>query len=153
MIEWRIIDEFPAYEVSNVGDVRRIDGDILKSPADQQGYARVTFSVPGKKIYRNLHRLAAIAFYGPVPSDRPMVCHVNGNRLDNRIANLRFGTAKENRMDAVCHGTAINSRPRFSKEMRARIKEAAKELLTSELARKFEISKSYARLVRSQVAA
>jgi hypothetical protein len=153
MIEWRTVDEFPAYEVSEVGDVRLIGGNVLKAPADQQGYARVTFSVPGKKTYRNVHRLVAIAFYGPVPNDRPMVCHVNGNRLDNRVSNLRFGTAKENRMDAIRHGTASNSGPRFTKAVRSLIREAAKELPTSDLARKFGISKDYARRLRSLVAA
>lgn len=53
---------------------------------------------------RTVHSLVALAFIGPRPHGYE-VCHNNGNPLDNRVDNLRYGTSADNKLDQVRHGT------------------------------------------------
>ena len=55
------------------------------------GYLSVT--IHGKNCY--VHRLVARAFI-PNPENKPAIDHINGNKLDNRVENLRWVTNKEN---------------------------------------------------------
>ena len=57
------------------------------------GYLQVCLS--GIRIPQFVHRLVAEAFI-PNPENKPCVDHINGNKLDNRIENLRWATNKEN---------------------------------------------------------
>jgi hypothetical protein len=57
---------------------------------DAQGYRRVRFM--GRSP--SAHRLAWAHFYGEVPP--PLIDHINGNRADNRISNLRAATRSIN---------------------------------------------------------
>lgn len=69
------------------------------------GYPIVTFWRRGKGFTRNVHRLVLETFVGPCPKGCE-TRHLNGNRTDNRLTNLRWGTRKENVADAIRHGTA-----------------------------------------------
>jgi hypothetical protein len=67
------------------------------------GYLTVTLSEKGTTATIKLHRLVLEAFIGPRPQG--MVCrHLDGNKLNNRLSNLLWGTPAENAADRVLHG-------------------------------------------------
>ena len=52
-----------------------------------------------------VHALVTTAFHGQKPSPSHVVCHWDGERLNNAASNLRWGTLSDNLHDAVRHGT------------------------------------------------
>lgn len=102
---WKVIDNYPNYEVSNAGLVRnKNSGKILQQTIGREGrYLNVYLSNNGVENTQRVHRLVAKAFI-PNPEDKPQVNHINGNRFDNTIANLEWCTSKENNMHAVQTG-------------------------------------------------
>lgn len=78
----------------------------MKIGVHKRGYCIVNitpFEGRGYKTFR-VHRLVLTAFVGPCPEG--MECrHLNGNKTDNRLENLCWGTQEENRQDTRDHGT------------------------------------------------
>ena len=75
-----------------------------------QGYKKVNLGSKGRG--KRVHRLLAQAFI-PRAGSGPMVLHIDGNSLHNCVpqkhcgcgGNLYWGTAKQNSLDALKHGT------------------------------------------------
>jgi len=99
MIEerWQTISVNDAYEVSNLGRVRRIEsGRILMSQPRRNGYISVSLVMRDgcqKRFY--VHRLVAIEFCGGIPPGME-VNHLNFCRHDNRAENLEVVTRLQN---------------------------------------------------------
>lgn len=91
--EWRTIEHWDRYEVSNQGRVRNIKtGHILKR-SNLEGYLRVTLCKVGKRRNYLVHRLVAEAF---LPNPQEHVDHINRDKHDNRVENLQFVTGVQN---------------------------------------------------------
>jgi uncharacterized protein (DUF433 family) len=107
--QWRPVDGYP-YEVSDQGRLRRLGrasgtrpGLVLKSHPDRMGYRRVGLRRCGEPQRIVLvHRLVLGAFVGP---RRPgfWTNHKNGDKADNRLANLEWLTQSENQIHAYRH--------------------------------------------------
>jgi hypothetical protein len=122
--EWKPIIQFPEYEISNLGNCRNIS-TIIRSPK-QKPYKNLKpsiIAVTGYKKYDlfcydengvktrkglSIHRLVAIHFIQN-PENKPEVDHINGDRLNNSIDNLRWTTRIEN-------GKNLSSRKNSSSE-------------------------------------
>lgn len=72
------------------------------------GYAKVRLWVNGRRLTCSVHRLVCAAFHGK-PAAGLDACHNDGDRLNNRADNLRWGSRSENNLDAVAHGTNRNA--------------------------------------------
>lgn len=87
------------------------DSKVLK-PSMAAGYYNVPLSVEGKYQDGLVHRLVAEAFI-PNPLKLPQVDHVDGNRLNNRVDNLRWISCKGNiqaSLSAKSHVSSIGPR-------------------------------------------
>lgn len=105
--EWRSIPGFPRYEVSSLGRVlshHRATPLVRSQQLSPIGYFTVRLSDGERKRTRPVHVLVAEAFHGPRPAGQ-LVRHLNGDPQDNRAENLCWGTASENQLDSVAHGT------------------------------------------------
>jgi len=108
------------YDVSNLGNVRTLERawfsgehhQVMRTvkagpkaqKADRHGYLRVTLSKEGKKRRRSVHHLVLDAFVGP-GEDNAQCRHLDGNKENNRVENLCWGTIGENAADRKLHGT------------------------------------------------
>lgn len=97
MKHWRPSPVFPQrYLVSDDGKVYSIVNDkILKPELTAKGYYRYFLYEKGKERKAKAHRLVALAFI-PNPDNKPQIDHINNDKLDNRVENLRWCSNKEN---------------------------------------------------------
>lgn len=111
-VEWRPVPGTEWYEVSNLGEVRswckswryksrREIPLVLKQGARKDGYLAV--GVPDKRL---VHHLVAAAFLGPRPEGQ-YVRHLDGDKNNNSVSNLSYGTPAENAADKLLHGTHV----------------------------------------------
>ena len=90
---WKDIEAYPEYQVSDLGRVRTVEGEVLKTYI-REPYNCVYLRKPYKRI-ENIHRLVALAFI-PNPENKRTVNHIDGNTHNNSIENLEWATQSEN---------------------------------------------------------
>ena len=97
---WRPIPEYESlYSISNFGRVKRYykngSENILNNHTDKNGYMYVVLSKQNeqKKFYN--HRLVAMCFI-PNPDNRQEVDHIDLNKFNNNVLNLRWSSRSEN---------------------------------------------------------
>ena len=116
---WAPIPGHEGYEASDQGRIRSLPGVVRKQNGQTQrrrgqvlrtwpenGYLAVHLGAGRRYL---VHRLVLQTFVGPCPKGMEGL-HGNGDRGDSRLTNLRWGTASENALDRVKHGTCAMSR-------------------------------------------
>jgi DNA-binding transcriptional regulator YiaG len=96
---------------------------------------------------RLLHSLILEAFKGPRPL-KTECCHNDGNPVNNRLDNLRWGTHQENQRDALRHGTRktgeLSPNAKLSNQQVDEIRQLRESgVAPSVIARRFGINDSY----------
>lgn len=154
-IERRRIEGFPGYRIGNDGFLQSERGrqgqltgqwNTLSGTTDQDGYFVVTLYKDTKKTNKKVHRLVLEAFVGPCPKNMEC-CHMDNNRKNNRLDNLKWGTSKENANHRRIAGTIV----RGTMQSQAKIKESDVPLIREKyslgcpqykIAEEFNVSKA-----------
>ena len=109
MEHWKTITDFEAYEVSDLGRVRRKEATshhpgktMLKPWFGTGGYVHLSLYKDSKKYDRAVHRLVAIAFL-PNPKGLPEVNHL-GPKSDCRATMLEWTDKLGNTIHAMKTG-------------------------------------------------
>lgn len=117
--EWKPIQDWSDFSVSSWGRVfnHKSNRFMTQWPKGTWGHLKVALRRngaqkrgPDLKDY-TVHRLVALAFLPEPSDDQREVRHLNGIAWDNTVRNLKWGTSKENRQDAIKQGTMLKSCP------------------------------------------
>lgn len=109
---WKPIKGYEGYyEVSDLGRIRSLDrlvkslrngeyvdfkckGRLMKPTKNRKGYLRISLQKNGEREDYSMHRLVAQTFIGDIYNKE--IDHINTDREDNRVENLRIVTSSEN---------------------------------------------------------
>jgi hypothetical protein len=125
-VNWKPIPGYEGlYEVSDCGLVRRFIGGRYKNrklTIGSNGYLHLVLSKKNVKTTFSVHVLVLAAFVGPCPEDKEC-CHRDGDKLNNEVSNLYYGTKSQNWDDRRNHPQYKPNRKgvRLSAETRAKI--------------------------------
>lgn len=105
-VEYRDIDGFNGYRIGDDGSVwskrynKSGEWKRLKPIPTKKGRLRICFSLKdGGQLWRQVHHLVLEAFVGPRPEGMDGL-HWDDDNQNNHLGNLRWGTPKENKVDA-----------------------------------------------------
>ncbi|CAL5971441.1 HNH_endonuclease [Hexamita inflata] len=94
--EYRDIDDFENYEVSNLGQIRnKKTGRILKPSDIGKGYLQVCLYQNNIRKFYFIHQLVAQSFLEN-PNNYSDVDHINGSPTNNNVQNLRWVSKSDN---------------------------------------------------------
>ena len=168
---WKIIEEFPDYEVSDDGRIRtwrckerrwykpapgrRSEPVQLCCSTDPRGYKHTSLRKPGnaKPYQRLVHRLIAQTFL-PNPDGLPDVAHNDGNPSNNVVSNLRWSTHYDNQMDMRRHGTMQDGEKCVTRKLSAAAaldirQRAQKRGMGIVLAREYGVSRAVVSMIKN----
>lgn len=92
---YKIIEGFENYEVSSLGNIRNIlTGKVYKFDTINP-YCTVYLENGNDKKLETVHTLVAKAFI-PNPDNKRCVDHIDNDKTNNNVNNLRWGTSAEN---------------------------------------------------------
>ena len=92
------IEGFSKYLIYENGDIytNGIRKGFMKPYLTKKGYKRLNLRDDNGKLNRfYIHRLVALA-YIPNPENKPQVDHIDQNKTNNHLSNLRWASIKEN---------------------------------------------------------
>ncbi len=112
--EWKDITKFEGcYQVSNLGNIKRLDteipfkgavsirkGRLMKLTRNSKGYLTIVLCWKSKRKTYSVHRLVANSFI-PLIAGKDQVNHIDGNTENNCVDNLEWCTPRENQLHAL----------------------------------------------------
>ena len=112
--QWKVITDFPKYEVSTFGNVRVIKTGKIRIPSTiNSGYHKLSLSKAKVKYSRTVHRLVMLTF-SPIPNASKMqVNHIDGDKKNNNLSNLEWVTCGDNHRHAYETGLKDSTKNKY----------------------------------------
>lgn len=159
--EWRVIEDFPDYAVSNLGRVKRTKdnargnvkaGIMLRQNLKRNGYLQVTLTHGQTTKSIGVHRIVLFSFHG-LPINGQQANHKDGNKQNNSIFNLEWVSPSENRFHSYAIGTSKTESIKGENHGNSRFKSgeiwlikrllASRRISQSQIAMMFKTNQSY----------
>ena len=131
-LNWCSHFNFPDYEVSNFGQVRRkSDHHIMKCYHNNHGYCAMKLKNQyGKMQHYLVHRLVAECYIINFLS-KEQINHIDGNKDNNHISNLEWVTSQENIIHARRTGLNPYNKPTYGKKQTGKKTSASRYFVSS----------------------
>lgn len=97
--DWRPLKFSDQYGINSAGEMINFKTGRKLAGQDRNGYKRFQYE---NRVY-SIHRLVYETFVGPIPEGMK-VDHIDGNRSNNALSNLRLVTQSENMKNAMANG-------------------------------------------------
>lgn len=114
---WRPVEGWHGYEVSSMGRVRSrkcMQGMKLRTATN--GYIMVMLTQAPRRQNVCVHQLVLRTFVG-LEQPGQECRHLDGDKTNNRLENLRWGTPDENGADRIRHGTQSRGEHRYNAKL------------------------------------
>ena len=139
---WKVVDNYPKYEVSNKGRIRsqKVGWKLVRSLNTRVGYKYIDlWNEKGGKSFR-VHILVLEAFVGPRPSGSVTyeTNHIDGDKLNNDLRNLEWVTKSANMCHAIKSGLYTPPAYLGSKSSNSKLKEGEVWLIKKLVQKRFQ---------------
>jgi hypothetical protein len=119
--QWVVSLEFPNYEVSDMGNIRRVKNQrVLKLANNNSSYVVARIFYNKKKYTKMISRMVWESFNGCKCKDT--IDHIDRDKMNNKLSNLRCISAKENCNNRNIYRKKYNITEEMKKEIINKIK-------------------------------
>lgn len=110
---WKKIEDYPLYRISYQGEIFSCSSSLrqykfvwekLNLSCNGNGYKQAAFYKDKKERKIYVHKLVLETYVSKKPGNLEC-CHKDGNKLNNCVSNLRWGTPLSNTRDRYAHNT------------------------------------------------
>jgi hypothetical protein len=104
MEEFEELKDFPNYKINRKGEIWSNCCERIMDPSlNKDGYYIISLTKDGKQYTKLVHRLIAIQFIDN-PNNLPEIDHIDHNRTNNSLENLRWVSRIENNNNRIVRG-------------------------------------------------
>ena len=137
---WKSIPEYEGlYYASNMGRIKKHDGNKIMRQNFSRGYLILGLTYYGQRKTLRVHRLIALTFKNVNNIKNLEVNHINGIKSDNRDTNLEWIKHSENSKHMYVSGNTIKKlTPVIVKEIKELLKNNT--MFQKDIAKKYNIS-------------